>query len=248
MVELCRMRTIALDQIGVFGGDDHRGALPVHAGHGVEQPRFEPVVESGRRLVEHEHGRMHHERAGEGHGALFTAAERAGGHVLHVVEVEQAHHLVDAPRHFIVVDAERARTEADFLAHRLRAEHVGGVLADHGHLLCHLHGGARRDVDAIDHNLAAVGAQFGIDEARERALARTVAAGDGHEVPLLHGERHIVELWRIAGRRIRVPRVHMVEHDGGVVRRVRLVGFDDERRGVLVGDDHRPIRAASARG
>jgi hypothetical protein len=135
-------------------------------------------VEVGERLVQQEHGRLHHDGAREGHPLLLAARQLCR---VPVGELTQAHHVEDAGHaraHLVAREAAHLEAEGHVLGHR----HVrpdGVALEDHRHgaFLGRERGRRRRDDAAVHLDRALAGRQ----EARDHPERGGLAAPRGPE-------------------------------------------------------------------
>ena len=104
----------ALGLVEVVRGDEHRHlGSPPQPGDSVEELGADQRVEPDRRLVEEEHPRARHERAGDLEPPPFAAAVRADGPVDELGEVERRGELVDPRLRLALVDAPQAGVDLE---------------------------------------------------------------------------------------------------------------------------------------
>ena len=172
----------------VDGGD---AELPLHLFQLVAQLYAQLGVQIGKRLVHADDGRLHHQRAGDGHALLLAAGELADrlGQLL----VAQIHLFGDGVhlfRDLRLAQLFDLQTEGNVVPHGHRGEqrvalehdadvalfdgHVGDVLALHPH----------RAADRLDK--AGDGAQRG-------GLAAAGGAEEGEKLALLHMDVDVVQ-------------------------------------------------------
>ena len=174
--------------------DEHGAAL---GGEGADQdPEVDPRlrIEAARGLVEQQHRRVVHERAGEAHPLLLPAGEHAGRLVGELVEVHERDELLRPRRGALLREAVQAAGQLERRPRRQRrpgAEHVGHPAGDRADA-----GGVLERVDPADPDRAGVGGEQRRQHQQQRRLARAVradqardAAGGGGEGHAPHGVR-----------------------------------------------------------
>ena len=128
----------------------------------------QPRVERAERLVEQQHRRLQHERAGERDPLLLAAGELRGAALAEALQSHEVHRLVHAPAPVGLADPLVAQPERDVVRDRLvREERV--ALEDR--VDAPLVRRRARHVDAVEQDRAGVGPLEPGDQAQRRRLA-----------------------------------------------------------------------------
>jgi hypothetical protein len=217
-------------------GDDHqRDARSAQRDDALHQlpPRLR--VETGGRLVEHEHLRLQRQHAGERGAAHLPAAQPEGDAVLELRkgQAHRVHRLAHPLAHLLAAEAQLARAVGHVVAHilleELRLRHLEDQ-PDPPPDRTHVDAG-RGQILVEDHHLAAVGAQQPVEMLDRRGLPRPRVADDAHDLPALHGQVDVEE------------RLHRQRRPAHV--EVGEVGDGDDRRGEGRGARGEIIRTPS---
>ena len=114
---------------------DHndRHACTVELAAHAHQTRTPARVEHRRRLVEHEHRRMHGERAGDGDALLLPARKRMGLVLLKAGQADLGKRVAHALRELGVAHPQILGAEGDICLDKRCHELVVGVLKHHAH-------------------------------------------------------------------------------------------------------------------
>ena len=144
---------VAGDLLHAVAHQHHGGVLrPVIVLYACQNIVPAAGVKTRRRLVQHQHLRLHGDNAGNGHAALLAAGQLKGGLIQH--GLRQAHEGgggTDAAVDILLVQSHVLRAEGDVLIHRLLKQLVFRVLEHQSHLKPHVPDllGLRPDILAL---------------------------------------------------------------------------------------------------
>ncbi len=179
-----------------FGGerevvrdDEHRALERLEH---LEQLSPRAGIEVGRRLVEHEQGRLHRQDGRDRHAPALAERElvrAAVCDVLHPHGAQRRSHAILEPR---AGEPEVERPEGDVVAHRRHEELVVGILEDEADA-----GPQRLDVPVADvdpgHLEASLAAQEAVEVEHQGRLAGAVGSQHGDALPVGDVHVHAVE-------------------------------------------------------
>ncbi|OUD93131.1 hypothetical protein CMMCAS03_05605 [Clavibacter michiganensis subsp. michiganensis] len=111
-----------VDDAGVVGGHDHRGAVGVDPLEHLHDPRARQRVEVARGLVGEEHGRLVDHGAGDGHALLLAAGELVREALLLALEAHHGEHVRDGLLDEAARLADHLEGEGDVVEDRLVRE------------------------------------------------------------------------------------------------------------------------------
>ncbi len=182
-------------------------AVAVEPPHELPQPLAHLDVDARGRLVEHDHGRLVHQRLGDQHPPLHAARKRAHVDVGLGGEIEVMHHLVDPG--VVRANAVIPGLQAQRLAHAEKGiEHqLLGHHAEHAAREPVL----RHDVGAHHLHAARIGARQPGDQVDEGGLAGAVRAEQAEEFALLDAEAYPGERAQRAVALFEVPDFYCVQ-------------------------------------
>ena len=164
-------------------------------------------VEVRQRLVEEQHLRLQHERAGDRDALLLAAGEFGRRALLEPFRPTSSSFSIAIALASFFDDALHGRAIGDVLEHRhVREQRIG--LEHHAHVA--VGGRELRHVAAADQDLALARHLEAGDHAQGRGLAAAGGAEQGHELARLDGEGDVVH-----GRDGAVALGHVAEFDGG---------------------------------
>ncbi len=170
--------------------DHHRHPLGRQLADRVQHLGDQHRIEGARDLVEQEDVGLHRERTHDRNALLLTAGESIGEFIGLGLQPEAAQQLIGARSRLVIAQAEHlARCKGHVLAHGHmreeveRLEHDADLAAD-GVLV----DPARRDVETLDQDPAAVDRLQQIDAPQERRLARPACSDQTHDLVVVDGE------------------------------------------------------------
>ena len=185
----------------------HHLGEALHGGH----------VQGGRRLVQHEHRRLHGEGRGDGHRLLLAAGKLLDAAIEQIGDPQGPGRL-GHPRHNLAAGkAQVLAAEGDLGGHVQVHELAAGVLEHRTHAHAQLVGSPGGHLRSLHHHAALhlAGIDMGhqaVDEARERGLTATGGAGDHHALAPRNLEEDPAQHRPL---RAGVGVGHILEDDGG---------------------------------
>ena len=162
----------------------------------VEKILASSRIESRRRFVHHDDVRLHRQHARDGDAALLASRKLEGARLRNPRGIES--HAGERPRDalgdLLVVDAEVARSEGDVFGDGGGEQLMLGVLEHHADTPANR--GFRLlvgEVDAVGGDAPCGGVEYAVHMLYERALPAAGVPRDAEELPVGHGEVHVVE-------------------------------------------------------
>ena len=172
----------ALRLVEVGRGEQDRDALARELGQRVPELAPGDRIHSRRRLVEQQHARLRHQRAGQRQLLLHAAAQAAGQSVEEALHPEHGQVALPAPRDLGPGHAPQLADVAQVLGHaqvRVQAERLGEI----AHVLARR---ARRSAEQL--GLAGGGLHHAAQDLERRGLARPVRPDEPEDLAHLHLE------------------------------------------------------------
>ena len=156
-----------------------------------------PVVLSGSRLIKNENLRIHDQNRGNGNTLLLAEAQGIDRPVAEGIQTADFQRFIHSAVYLILRNASHRKAESDLLANHGLADHLVRTLHDKTDLFSALFNGRRRDVLAVQKNLAAVRPVEAADQRRKCGFAGTVSPDKRNHLALLQCEAHMLQ-YRLA--------------------------------------------------